>query len=809
MARKFSKYNVYQGCTYMCSMKEAMAEIDMGKVSASTLYQLEARIELYNKLFSGFGNTDEQTEEFKKKRNNILSGFSEDEKQEYAVNLQKEVDDTYDEANKEYLMRVTSIDPNSVAGKEGGTPAFDRKKVEREDTKYKMTRYGKLTNLPLTTEYKCNDDGAFIYSKTEGDFVRICEPISIRSLNSDDETGKEYIELEYYNKKKSPAVKTICLEATELAAGKYAQLIGRGMIIDTPRLFTKYLNDLRTYGDRTGKIIHKQAATSYGFPTLDDGSLDFSKFIGVDDDCKILSLDAYEAYDKVIFQQKGTVEGFIEFLEAVSEGKYEIDFQLTVAASLSGITQAYIFEKNHQPGPPAYIFVGRTSIGKGVLGSIANNIWAGTGGKNLLINSGSSIAFSAAWKDHLAYLPFIIEDVQDLMNKGEDGVQGITEIIFAHSNGHSDGRACTNGEIRNNNKQWYNPLIAYNENDCFTDNNRITGGVSARFTVINLNIALEDRWLTHNDPNSYWVMEKKNSGVLGAAFIIAMRSKTQDEICERFYQIIAELKDLGVQEKQANSLAILIQTDELAREFGLVPARWEPLTAKRLTDWIGVKVIYDATTELYKLICETAFRDVSYVPNDDEGFKRALKAGRTEQEIFNSRDKTKEEIRGRILYQKKDKTGNYVEGTCECHDRALLLIPKSRLDQLIDYIVKEYGIIGASFDPRAWAANGWLIPAKKGYVHKDSFHISVSRARNSKNRENYYAIILQEDPEGDTDFESTVPPAAVPAPVDPKEYEANCLKTLQASLAEGIQFNRKICEECTREQCRYVQERNA
>ena len=543
---------------------------------------------------------------------------------------------------------------------------------------------------------------------------------------------------------------------------------------------------------------------------LDDGSLDFSKFIGVDDDCKILSLDAYEAYDKVIFQQKGTVEGFIEFLEAVSEGKYEIDFQLTVAASLSGITQAYINEKSHRITPPAYIFVGRTSIGKGVLGSIANNIWAGIDSHNLLINSGSSIAFSAAWKDHLAYLPFIIEDVQDLMNKGEDGTKGITDIIFKHSNGHSDGRACTNGEIRNNNKKWYNPLIAYNENDCFTHNSSITGGASARFTVINLNIELEDRWLTHNDPNSYWVMEKKNSGVLGAVFIIAMRSKTQDEICERFYQITAELKDLGVQEKQANSLAILIQTDELAREFGLVPASWEPLTAKRLTDWIGVKEIPDASTELYKLICETAFCDVSYVPNDDKGFAAVLKAGRTEQEIFDSRNKTKDEVRGRILYQKKDSKGNYVEGTREYHDRAFLLIPNKKLEQLVNYLVKEYGIIGASFDPRAWAANGWLIPAKKdGYVHKDSFHISVTYARNSKKRETYYAIILQEDTEGDTDFENTVPSAAVPAPVDPKEYEANCLKTLQASLAEGIKFNRKICEECTREQCRYVKERNA
>ena len=82
-------------------------------------------------------------------------------------------------------------------------------------------------------------------------------------------------------------------------------------------------------------------------------------------------------------------------------------------------------------------------------------------------------------------------------------------------------------------------------------------------------------------------------------------------------------------------------------------------------------------------------------------------------------------------------------------------------------------------------------------------------ARSSKNRESYYAIILQEDADGDTDFDNTVPPVEVPAPVDPKVYEANCLKIMQKSLAEGIKLNRKICEECTDEKCRYVKERNA
>ena len=59
MLEKISKYNYYTQCETMCSLKEALELIDVEKTKVEDLIALEAQVNLYNKYFSGFGNTDE------------------------------------------------------------------------------------------------------------------------------------------------------------------------------------------------------------------------------------------------------------------------------------------------------------------------------------------------------------------------------------------------------------------------------------------------------------------------------------------------------------------------------------------------------------------------------------------------------------------------------------------------------------------------------------------------------------------------------------------------------------------------------
>lgn len=828
---KYSKYNVYQGCELMCNLKEAIQSIDAGEYTADDMHKLEARLELYNRFFGGISNTDEQKKMFEAKRDFILRELTEDDKDEYRANLQEELALSEEDARKEFLERVNSINPNSAKGKEVGVIAYDKNKAEKSGVgTNQMTRYSSLKNLPILLNYKCNDDGVFVYSQQEYDYVRICQAVSIKSISFDYETSTQFIQLEFYEYETDGRIKVITLPAEELANGKYNQLIKSGFSISNQRLFTRFINDLRYTAIKNKAIAIKRAALSYGFPISETGGFILDKFVGIDDDCEILPMPGFEGYDKRLLHSKGTLDDYNIFLSKISRGKYQIDFQLIVAASLASIVQAYISENSRRIAPAVYIFTGRTSIGKNILANIASSIWSLDGENNLIASSGASAAFAAAMKDRQGELPYIIADIKDLMNKGEDGQKGVISIVFEHSNGCSSGRATNTGEVRNNKKIWFNIIIAFNENDPFSHNSKITGGNAARMTIIPLGVSPSDEWLTENDPSTYWTLQNKAAGVLGPAFVLAMRSKTQEEVCERFYKIVAELKtEYAVQEKQALSLAMLILTDNLAGELNLLPAEWEPLTADRLINWIGgAKEVLDTNYELYKLLCEQAFKDTSYVSNDDKGWEACIKAnGGSVQAAFDSRSKDKNEVRGRKLYQKKQADGTYIEGTFADHDRTLLLIPNANLTQMIAYLKKTYDITDADFDQRSWSDNGWLIPAGNNkYVHKDAFKISVTFERSRNRRESYYAIVLKEDMPEDIETQDTEAAIAaeaealyddVPAQNQSQQtseedaiiYEGICLEKMKNSLDINAEVNRVICEGCTDEKCIFVRRKDA
>ena len=81
-------------------------------------------------------------------------------------------------------------------------------------------------------------------------------------------------------------------------------------------------------------------------------------------------------------------------------------------------------------------------------------------------------------------------------------------------------------------------------------------------------------------------------------------------------------------------------------------------------------------------------------------------------------------------------------------ERTLLLIPNPELQQLFKYIEKEFDLTGFAFDKKRWLDNGWLLAGnRKGspYIQRDTFKISVTKPRDAKNREDYYAIVLKEN----------------------------------------------------------------
>lgn len=786
MTKKYSMYNCYRNLKTMLSYKEAVEKIDSAAtVSVDELIGIEAKVELYNRVFFGYENTENQKADFTARRRKILDGLTEDEKKDYAENLQKAIADGYDEACKEYLSRNASVSRSSKEGIEEGK-AFDQKEMEaKAANKYQETKFCRLFNIPVPRIYKGDDSGVYIWDEKECDYIRISQAITIKSIEYSKETCTEYLTVQYYNYRSDEIIE-MCLPSETLAKNSYESLISSGIVIENAKLFTKYLNAIKTANQECKRIPDGQANMCYGYPVKEDGTLDLDSFIGLDEKHKIVPIKEYAALDKAIFCERGTTQGFIDFLDEVSKGKYTIDFQILVAASLVGITQAYVNNGMDVVAPPTYIFIGQTTIGKNLMAAIANNVWASPNDTcNLIYSSESSKAFLGAMKHRIQYLPLIIADVQDLIDNSEWGIAGVTEMVFQHANGATGGKATTNGEMRNNWKHWHNPEIFFNEHDCFSNNGKITGGADARYTIIPLRVADGDK-LTVRSPKSYALKEKMNFGVLGKAYIIAMKNETSESVAERFFEITEELEQLGVQEKQANSLGMLVLTDELARKYGLFPKSWDVLDTIRLIDWVGAKKITDPIETMYRLISEHVFKDKSFVPSDDDYFKA------NEKSVFDSRCKTPYEVRGRILWQKKNEKGEFVECRKEERERSLLLIPNRQLQDLFKYLETETGLKGFGFDKRKWTEKGWLLKnSNNEYMFKDTFKISITRPRDSRNRESYYAIVLYEDAD---------------VSVAAQDYEEKCLETMKKTV--GREVNRTICEECTDTKCAYVQNKS-
>lgn len=728
--KKFSIFNCYVNCKNMMTCKEALEKINGNVDMPVEEFQIiEAKKELYEQIFKGFGNEEEELKEFIATKDLVLDGTDFDQ---YQNALQKQKANLYSDARNEFAERIRSIDRRSVEGREEHK-AIDLKYVLENN--YLLSQFKNISNLPVEVDYHCTDDGISIYHKNE--MVKICEPIIIKALYKD-ENEHEYMELEYYDDERKQK-KAILFATKGLSNNSYEELIEKGIIIYNPKYFTAYLNMLKMVDKKQQMIPKGNVQMRYGFATKPDGTYDFGRFIGIGEDKLLCLEDEHIALSKVVFNERGTVEGFVDFLGEVSKGSYMIDFQMVVSASLSGLILALINNGSNIVAPPAFIFCGQTSIGKNLLCAIANNIWCTPSVRtSLCCTIGSSIAYYQAFKHFLNQIPVIIEDIQDLIDS--EGVAAVTELVFNHSLGHSGGKCTTVGQIRNNKRDWMSPLLAMTEIDVFTENPSICGGADARYAIINLNVKEQDI-LTERELNTYVTQENENAGVYGKEVIQRIPNHTQKEVMEWYQKNVMELKQKGMAEKNANSFALLLTTFCLLKKENLIPDNWKetPLTADSLVNWVGIKEIISAEEKVYHILSEEAVKDISFVPVDDKYFDGTQKA-------FDLRCKTAQEVRGRIYYEQRTESG-YVKCSKEKRDRTLLLIPKNQLNQALKYIEEENDIKGFAFNQKRWYEKGWLLkpPGKEYQFRGGAFLCPVTRALDPKNRERFYAIVLAEN----------------------------------------------------------------
>ena len=649
----------------------------------------------------------------------------------YMNDVKETEKDLNEDALKEFNYRRTHIDRRSKEGKD----KYKELPLDELPSFYPKTKFTELNNICISSKFRCDDRGIFVYGK-DG-YERICEAVSIDAIFKD-ENGDEYINIQYIDSQKDE-LKTLLFPSSNIATNNYNDLMAKGIIIDNPKMFTKYINEIRTVEKEMKQLSKGKAEQKYGFPLKEDGTVDFSRFIGLGKD-KIISAPEFSEIDDMVFKKRGCYEGFMDFLEEVSKGKYMFDFQLMIAASLSGVLLAVLNRNSIAVAPPSFIFYGPTSIGKNLLVTLASIVWGSPTRKNPLIcNSDSSKAFMMEIKDHLYTLPIIIEDLQDIIDKL--GVEATNELVFNHSYGYSGGRAKTSGKIREVAKTWVAPLIACAEGDSFSASGAVSGGTSARYTLIDLQCP-KGKTLTEKPLQSYLTEEFENSGWLGEYFINDISKKDVKEIDEIFNTITENLKGLGMAEKQANSFSVLLTTLRLMYESSLMPESWleQPMTEADLIEWIAIRDIKTPEEEVYELVCQTVLRDVSYMPSDNERFHGT-------KEEFDFKSKTTSEVRGRLYYERLDKeTGEYKGCLKGERDRTLLIIPAENLKKLFTYIIKENNITGFGFSQESWHRNGWLLKANSNtYLFKGFKKLAITRPYDSRARESVYAIVVKEE----------------------------------------------------------------
>ena len=745
--KKYSKYNVAKNLKTMICYKEVIQEMNTGKISVANLYELEAKIRLYHSLFKDYGVETKDKEEFEKRKATMLKELSADDMKEYIANVNHKVEDDYYDAMVEFQNRIHHIDPNSADGKEENPVAFDIEKLNDDvDYAYPLTRYKKLKNFPINRNYKCVDEGIYSYDKQSADWIRVADAISMKSLPVDHLNNRQYIELEYYNSHRGGTVSTITISIDELSKAKYETLQNAGMVIDNAKYLTKYFNDLRSINHITKKIPYTVAAMCYDFATDEKGNIDFDTFVGMDPDAQIIKMPEFHGLDLSIAASSGTVEGFIEFLTEVSKGIYEMDFQLMVAASLAGVTQSMVNGRTNMTAPISVFASGKTSIGKNLLAAICNNIWCSPSETSLRISSDSSTAYMNSVKNRSGVILQIIDDTADLFMRL--GSSELVNLIFSHSNGRAGGKCVNTGTPRPD-LTWKCPLITFGEVAMLGNEAKVNGGTDARVLIIDLNYnkSKGQDFLTVKHPKQYLAMENKNYGVYGPAFIEEIKKIGQEKVLERFLDIAEDFASLGAQDKQCNSLALLTLTLEILRDAKLAPATWIEADAITVLTWVGAKEVKDPTDIMYKYLSEYVFGDPSYLACDDHWMTvEAKKTGRIEADIFAAKAKTTDAVRGRLFWQNKDSSGNWAECKKPERERTLLLIPKLELQQLFNYLIKETELTGFSFDKQRWIDNEWLLAGNDGpFLQRDTFKISITRPRDPKNRERYYAIVLKEE----------------------------------------------------------------
>lgn len=581
----------------------------------------------------------------------------------------------------------------------------------------KWSEYTLLKQIPITDDYDATDDGIYIkeYNAKIKKFEKrlVCEALSIVAVNRDRSRDEEFTEVQFLDYSLgTPKVisKQIATKSLTKKEG-IEELQAAGFTITNDMSFKKFislvksnLNTLTRKGIKNTNTKRYNGSSKYGFEVI-DGEKNYDNFIGVDN--PILPNSAYTNFDKnLLKKKKGTLEGFIKYLDWVSEGsKCETIFKQIVAIALTSVVKAFVGDTVDNP---EYCIASPTSTGKGFFGNIIAAIWGAIGKENTIrTSSSSSLAGLKALKDRLNVIPIILDDIQDKL-ADKRGIDELRDWIYEHTNGTNTVKAQADRSISQYNYSWENTLIMFSEKE---DLSQLKDGGATRFVLYKTGLKRatsksSSEFISVRNVNEIDKKQRQNYGHLAEAFIKKMQYYYKghsidaefDKVCKEY------ATKMNCTTKDASLYALVEYTYNLAYKFGLLPERWGKMTfEENMKDYERNRVI-STDEEIYNLLRDRVLTQTSsYI---DEKIKMT-----TAQ--YEEREKNGQAIRGRIAF--RDFNGQ------KCK---VAIIPKDVFQQNVYDLEKKHDLNNIKINPKNWVENGWLIPNTNGRTDHDGTNIT-------------------------------------------------------------------------------------
>jgi hypothetical protein len=598
---------------------------------------------------------------------------------------------------------------------------------------YILTEYKKINNVYIDEEYKCDDIFGVVKSEVSAkgkvSKLDVCGPISLKTIKENGSNNDTFYSFVFINQ--SRKIIEEMFTGAEVGTQKMIdRLKNKGLVIGNNQSFNSFINklvkcntivkNLTIYNNVDTDFLNPQlSGVRYGFLQTEDG-IDYNTFI-----YKEQLIKKYEGLDEPFGKTLGTKEEQIKMFEDVcNDFKNPLIFKFSLAASLTGIVNAFV-----KVDAPMVVFSGPSGCGKSLLKAVMNGLFGenGRSGIGLDRTGGDTPSRMAFNRDHFGPLPYIIDDLQPVINANvKEGIspsETIKELSYDTTQAGNGGRCNPDGSPRENVNIGNCPTIAFMEGN---QTSTLTDGGSNRVIIIDAELPDNKKYVKDEILEKWRKVTLGNYGYIAPEFIKYLQ-KVYNEDRAKIYDDFVTYKDEAVKifsDKIANNVALLIYTYDLMIDSGVCPKSWNKSDETYFTYLNKFNKFKSSTNEVLNAWKDDILKDSVSFPWYDKQL--------TEKDFEDAINRN-HPIRGRK----------------EIKDNKLYIyIPDKTLRQQLEYTAKVLGLTGYVYDINRLGAAGVL---EQGSDPKRKYTFRMSNIERiheeGKGQESVHKVVFDLDDE--------------------------------------------------------------